>query len=78
MTGLVDGMTEGKDLVVDYREVIVAHQHVVRRVVPLVAVRQVAVALLVDVAVAGYKQVSPGAEDGSYAVNESEDQTGSE
>jgi P2-related tail formation protein len=68
MTGFVDGVTEGEDLVVDYREMIVAHQDVIRRVVPFVAVRQVAVAFLVDVAVAGYKQVGPSAEDGSYAV----------
>jgi len=74
MTGFVDGVTKSEDLVIDYREVIVAHQDVIRRVVPFVAVRQVAVALLVDVAVAGYKQVSSGAEDGPYAVNERENQ----
>lgn len=35
--------------------------------VALVAVRQIAVAFLVDVAVAGYKQIGPGAEDRPYA-----------
>lgn len=66
--GLGYRMIRREDLVVDHGEVIVTHQHGVGRVIALVAVGQVAVALLVDVAVARYQQVSARAENRSYTA----------
>lgn len=63
-------MTWGENLVVDYREMIVPHEQLIRRVVPVVTVWKIAVALLVDVAVARYKQISSGTEDRSYAATD--------
>jgi len=45
-------MTWGENLVVDYREVIVSHEQLIRRVVSVVTVRQIAVTLLIDIAIA--------------------------
>lgn len=74
ITDLVIGfgsrMTWGENLVVDYREMIVPHKQLIRCVIPVVTVRKIAVALLVDVAVAWYKQISPGTKDRSYAATD--------
>lgn len=68
MIGLGHRMVRREDLVVDHREVIVAHQHGVGRVITLVTVGQVAVALLIDVAIARDQQVSARAESRAYAA----------
>lgn len=60
-------MTWGKNLVVDYREMIVSHEQLIRRVVSVITMREITVALLVDIAIARYKQISSGTKDRSYA-----------
>lgn len=68
--GLGSRMTWGKNLVVDYREMIVSHKQLIRCMVPVVAMRQIAVALLIDITVARYKQISSGAKDRPYAATD--------
>lgn len=68
MIGLGNGMARSENFIVDYREVIVSHKQLIRRVIPLVTMRKIAIALLVDIAVARYEQIGPGTKDRSYAV----------
>lgn len=63
-------MIRREDLVVDHGEVIVAHQHGVGRVIAVVTVGQVAVALLVDVAIARDQQVGARAKDRAYSATQ--------
>lgn len=68
MIGLGDRMTRGENLVVNYREVVVSHQDSIGCVISFVTVRKIAIALLIDIAITRYKQISACTKCWSYAA----------